>query len=204
MCVGICQQTTFTGGDAIMFRVTRMCAMVMLLLCTAERALAQGDAERDTRQTSIGLLVGYGVELSDNLMDPFGLTLGVRGGHTFDAGIYVGGQFNYFFGESVDFGTVEATVRALTLAVEGGYDIVAAPLVLRPSVAVGAAFFSGSGSSGGVEGSDSFTRFYVGPGVSLLYPLDDWFVGVDARVLVVPDDETRTAFTAQATGGMRF
>lgn len=171
------------------------------MLCTAQHALAQDASDvDDDGGSSVGLLLGYGTQLSDSYLDPFGFGIGVRGGHTFDEPeLYLGVHVNYFFGETTDLGLADVTVSTLTLGVEGGYDLYLTPLVLRPSVVVGAAL---SLTSGGVEGSS--TDLYVAPGATLLYPIDAWFVGLDARVLVIPSDDTRTAFTAMATGGMHF
>ncbi len=145
--------------------------------------------------------------LGDGFKDGVGLGLGVRGGYTLPMNVYLGGTFMYHFGksESTPFGDV--STHLYYFGVEGGYDIYAAPVLIRPYLGLGAATAVASVPGGTFEGitvdgtSNSDTKFGVWPGVTALYPINNFFVGADARFLIVSDFNTFSLF---ATGGMQF
>lgn len=150
---------------------------------------------------SVGGLVGYGFKDGTN----FGL--GVRGGYTLPMNVYLGGTFVYHLGksESTAFGDVKSNVYYF--GAEGGYDIAAGPVVIRPYLGLGAATAKATipgFNLGGVavpETSNSETRFGLWPGATVLYPIGSAFVGADARYLIVEDFN---AFSLFATGGVQF
>ena len=133
-----------------------------------------------------------------------GVGLGARGGYTLPMNVYLGGTFVYHLGKSEG----DATANIYYLGVEGGYDIAAGPVIVRPYLGLGPAIVHVSlptvcigAGFGCVGGSASDTRFGFWPGVTVLYPIDNFFVGGDARFLVVSDS---SAFSLFATGGMTF
>lgn len=144
---------------------------------------------------SVGGLLGYGFE------DGLKLGLGVRGGYTLPMNVYLGGTFVYHLGESESAGGVEASANLYYFGAEGGYDIPAGPVVVRPYLGLGAATVSVKIEGGPFDVSDSETRFAVWPGATLIYPIGSAFVGADARFLIVEDSNALGLF---ATGGLQF
>jgi hypothetical protein len=120
--------------------------------------------------------------------------VGARGGYTIDPGAYVGGLFDYWFGESEETtvpggGTISAKSSAWNMIAEGGYDLGVTPeIVIRP--------FGGLGIIHGdaevctpagcidASGSDFIGEF----GGQALFWLDDGFhVGAELRVMFSED-----------------
>jgi hypothetical protein len=132
-----------------------------------------------------------------------GFGIGARGGYTMDQHVYIGGTLLYHFGQD--------DVSAFLIGAEGGYDFIAGPVVIRPYLRLGVSIVSvnvpsvplpGGGTAGG--GSASSTNVALWPGCTVLYPIpgnERWFVGGDARVLVINDFNTFALF---ALGGLRF
>lgn len=172
-------------------------AAVMLL----GAAPAHAEPAATAGHGSVGGLVGYGFKDGTN----FGL--GVRGGYTLPMNLYLGGTFVYHLGksESTPLGDVKANVYYLGF--EGGYDIGAGPVVIRPYLGLGPAMAKASipaTNLGGLtipEQSSTETRFGLWPGASVLYPVGSAFLGADARYLIVEDFN---AFSLFATGGVQF
>ncbi|MGD8863584.1 MAG: hypothetical protein PVI30_26455 [Myxococcales bacterium] len=148
---------------------------------------------------SAGLLLGYGISLEDggNL---WGLGFGVRGGYNIDE-IFIGARFVYYLGED--------PVNLWELGIEGGYDLaVGDNLTVRPGLGLGLAnvtvdipTIAGFGG-----GSASETYFYIAPGASLLYDINEkFFIGGEGRFqLVLSDPDSVKAITLLVNGGMRF
>jgi len=165
-------------------------------------APAHAEAAPTAGHGSVGALLGYGFKDGTNL------GLGVRGGYTLPMNVYLGGTFVYHLGksESTPFGDVKSNV--FYYGFEGGYDIAAGPVVVRPYLGLGAATAKTSSPAFDLGAGQSFpatsaseTRFGLWPGASVLYPLGSAFVGADARYLIVED---YNAFSLFATGGVQF
>lgn len=146
-------------------------------------------------RVTIGGGIRYGTE---NLN--FGL--GARGGYTLYQSIYIGGMFDYWFGESKEVGafgvTSEAHVHAWNLLGVGGYDFGITPtIVIRPyggfgilhafgSVCTNAPFVNGNtcldqsdDNAAGVLGGEAlfqFNGFHIGGDMHLLIADDTAFV----------------------------
>jgi opacity protein-like surface antigen len=162
----------------------------------SEMAPAGGDADKPI---SVGLLLGYGISLEDG-GNPWGVGFGLRGGYNIDA-IYLGVRFVYYLGDSEGSGPAEITVNVWELGVEGGYDVDAGGVIIRPGLGLGIANVSLDSSFG----SASESEFFIAPGVSLLFDVtDSIFIGADARFKVVLSDPTGKAITLLANAGMRF
>jgi hypothetical protein len=143
---------------------------------------------------SVAGLLGYGFK------DGVNLGLGVRGGYTLPMNLYLGGTFVYHLGKSEN----DVSSNLYYFGVEGGYDIGAGPVVIRPYLGLGAA--TAMASIPAIPGftektTASETRFALWPGATVLYPIGSAFIGADARFLIV--DEFN-AFSLFATGGVHF
>ncbi len=165
-------------------------------------APAHADESPTAGHGSVAGLLGYGFK------DGVDLGLGVRGGYTLPMNLYLGGTFVYHLGKSYDTGFGSAKTNLYYFGVEGGYDVPAGPVVVRPYLGLGAATakatipaitFPGVGST--PESSASSTKFGVWPGATVLYPVGPAFIGADARFLIVSDFN---AFSLFATGGVQF
>ena len=158
---------------------------------------------------SLGILLGYGIDFDKGNSNPYGVGLGLRGGYTLNMGLYVGGQFIYFIGDSEEAGGMKASINVMTLGVEVGYDLKVAPVLIRPSLGLGLAFASAS-VSGSVSGfsvgdqSNTETYFYVAPGASVIYPINMFFVGADLRLIFMTSDPLSKALTIMLTGGINL
>lgn len=159
---------------------------------------------------SVALLLGYGFKTDRQTAglgaDPYGFMAGVRGGYTFDFALYAGVYFNYYLGSSETGGSGrineesrETTASYMQFGAEVGYDANLGPVLFRPSLEIGMAIsFS---DADGVTRSLSDLMF--GPGVTVVYPIDDFFIGGDLRGSLVTGDGV-SGVTVAATGGMRF
>jgi len=162
---------------------------------------AHAEAAPTAGHVSVGGLVGYGFKDGTN----FGL--GVRGGYTLPMNVYLGGTFVYHLGKSQSTAVGDVSSNIYYFGFEGGYDIAAGPVVVRPYLGLGAATAVASIPAfdfGGVTmpaSSATDTRFGLWPGASVLYPLGSAFIGADARYLIVED---YNAFSVFATGGVQF
>lgn len=159
---------------------------------------------------SIALLLGYGFKTDrrtgDLGADPYGFMAGLRGGYTFDFMLYAGLYFNYYFGSSQSGGgerTVSTnsttTASYMQFGAEVGYDVVAGPVLFRPSLEIGMAL----GLTDETGTTTTVNDMMLGPGFTLLYPIDEFFIGGDLRGAIVLGDGA-SGVTAAATGGMRF
>jgi hypothetical protein len=162
---------------------------------------ARADESPTAGKGSVGALFGYGFK------DGLNLGLGVRGGYTLPANVYLGGTFVYHLGKSQNDGFGDVSVKVYYFGFEGGYDFVAGPVVIRPYLGLGAATAKASTPSISAFGitapgvDTSTTKFAAWPGATLLYPMGSAFIGADARFLVVSDFN---AFSLFATGGVQF
>ena len=124
----------------------------------------------------VGGLVGFGTHTGA------GFALGVEGGYTLPMHLYIGGDFNYYFGS---LGVSEYLIQA-----QVGYDlgvIKAAPILIRPYVGVGYLGLNVPGCTAAcdVAGVPS-GGFVFSPGVLGAYFFNPhWYAGVDLRVDII-------------------
>jgi len=166
---------------------------------------AEETGDGSAKPISVGLLLGYGISLEDG-PNAWGLGFGVRGGYNIDA-IYLGARFIYYLGDSEDAPATmftpatEASINIWELGIEGGYDVAAGPLTIRPGLGLGIA----SVSFDFLGASASETEFFIAPGVSFLYDVtDSVFVGLDVRLQLILAEETIKGLPLFANVGMRF
>jgi hypothetical protein len=175
----------------------------------ARAAQLASKVDGDGRHISVGLVVGWGF-LTDRRpgalgADPYGLGLGVRGGYSFDSGLYLGAFYSYYLGSSqtgVVGGTRivnPATANYMLFGLEVGYDWWAGPVVVRPSLQLGV----GLGITDYEITQSPLGSFLFGPGITVYKPFDGFFVGGDARASIVSGDGV-SAFLLNLNGGMRF
>jgi hypothetical protein len=89
--------------------------------------------------------VGAGLRFGS---DDVNLGLGARGGYTIREQVYIGGLFDYWFGESEEYGfgptRAEASFSAWDLLAVGGYDFGVSPVVvIRPFGGLGIVSYHG-------------------------------------------------------------
>lgn len=133
---------------------------------------------------SIQLGVGfrYGFELEPGELNPWGTGLGLDGGITLPNAVYVGGNFEYFFGESLQVSDIEYSGNLWQLTAEGGYDIGLGPiLVLRPKVGVGVAGVSSETCDASLCTDDSSTDFVLAPGGTFILMPPGFSLSLDVR-----------------------
>jgi hypothetical protein len=176
----------------------RICGLAALMMTVTASAFAQDtDAPDEDRRASVAVLLGFGVDLTSDDLNPFGFGFGATGGYTFDSGVYLGGQFLYFVGDSEETVGGEVSENIVTLGMEAGYTLRFDPVIVRPTMQMGVAFINN-------EPSDvDFSSVYFAPGATVIYPIKQFFVGGDARLWLVTGD-TRTALSLLATGGITF
>ncbi len=183
--------------------MTMMSKLVFAYLATLLAVLpAHAQSAPTAGHGSVGALFGYGFKGGVRL------GMGMRAGSTLPANIYLGGTFVYHLGksESTTLGNVSANVHYF--GIEGGYDIAAVPVVIRPYLGLGDATakltMPRTCVAGVCEGgSESSSNFAVWPGSTLLYPMRSAFIGADARFLIVSGYNYNT-FCLFATGGLQF
>jgi hypothetical protein len=169
----------------------------------------QPEVVGDGKHISIAAVVGWGFltdRKADRLgADPYRLELGVRGGYSFDSQLYLGAFYSYYIGEtrsgkSAQTGLMTtASAYYMQFGAEVGYDWWVGPVVVRPSMQVGAALgFTTKLNSPSPIGSVMF-----GPGITIFKPIGTFFLGGDMRAVIVPGDGS-SAFAVAVNGGLRF
>jgi hypothetical protein len=163
----------------------------------AEEAGGSGVA----KPISVGLLLGYGISLEDG-GNAWGLGFGLRGGYNIDA-IYLGARFIYYLGDSEDIPAtaftpaMETSVNIWELGIEGGYDVDAGGITIRPGLGVGIA--SVSVDAGGLSASETYLMLAPGVGIHSI------FLGLDVRFqLIFGDPDVVKGLPIFANVGMRF
>jgi len=186
----------------------------------AEQETPRPEVERPTKKAlpggekraQVGLLLGWGFKTDRRTAglgsDPYKLGIGLRGGYTLDFQLYLGGYFVYYIGGSseggnavVAVGTRDSNSNYMMLGAEVGYDVWIGPAMLRPSLGLGMAIGITDATIDGQ--TTSVSDFALHPGMSLLFPIDDWFVGGDVRANIVTGDGV-SGLTLFANGGLRF
>lgn len=154
---------------------------------------------------SVHAQYGIGLNAGEGQPTGYGLGVGGRAGFTFGFGLYTGALVDYYLGETVGEGPLEASNNVFNVAAETGFDfsLPVLPLTVRPRIGLGLLVQSldvGIASTSG----DSFV---VMPGVSVLYDLGPFLhAGLEGTV-VVPTESLETnekALTVGLSFGARF
>lgn len=158
-------------------------------------AQVRSDGLATANKLSLGASIGYAFRVTDegDLEDdanPYGLGLGLRAGYTLNGGLYLGGLFNYFLGESFDNALASGRANQMNLAGDVGYDIrIGGNAVLRPVLGVGATVALGEVCVlDRCENSESDLLLLLAPGVNLVVAIGELYVGGEARYYYMPDD----------------
>ena len=165
-----------------------------------------------TGKPSAGLRLQYGIDLEDHDTDLnfYGLGFGARGGYTLDFGLYVGGQFEYFFGGSEEAAGIEISASVWQLQAEAGYDIGLGPtFALRPQLGLGLAGISAEVCiddmmGGQACGDDSETDFALSPGALAMYDVGPVFLTGELRFNMIMAEESANALFIGVGAGMPF
>lgn len=145
------------------------CALGATAFLAAAPAFAD-PATANSIQLGFGFRYGFNLNSGTN---PFGLGLGVDGGYTLPNAVYLGGNFDYFFGERAsDSGLV-------MVMAEGGYDLgLGENFVIRPKAGLGFASVDSNG------------RFAIAPGTKLMLFTSAVSLSIDVRYALIFDDPT--------------
>jgi opacity protein-like surface antigen len=155
----------------------------------------------------IGLGFRYGALLSDGEPNPWGTGLGLSVGYTLPVAIYVGGNFEYFFGASSDdVPGLKVSSNIWQLSAEGGYDIgLGENFVIRPKIGLGIANakskIEGCGITdycSGDSASSSDTKPLVAPGATFMLFTRHVSLSFDARYAIVLADPSAKALIFSA------
>jgi hypothetical protein len=161
-------------------------------------------ASQSNAGPSIAALLGYGV-VTDHGANLLGPGLGLRAGYTCACGLYAGGLATLHLGTH-DPGEPNAHHDAQAFRAELGYQLDLRVLELRPTLRIGAAWVT---TPSDVDGH--FLSPDLGVGVTLLVPIGDAFIGVDAdaRALTRTVDNgdnrySNATLASYLTAGLRF
>lgn len=155
----------------------------------------------DGRRIEIALAPAFGFSTGkadwNTTLDPYFLGLGIRGGYELDMKVFIGAGFVYHLGESgtltkntpgaMTAGVVDAHQNYMLAFAEVGYDIWADDLIIRPSMWLGMGFAIVDPylTTGGVK---TVSDFMFAPGLNLNYVMDGFYIGGDARYVIVTAD----------------
>jgi hypothetical protein len=136
----------------------------------------------------------YGVDMEDAGVDPWKTGLGLNVGYTTYSGLYFGGVFDYFFGETVDVLGTEVSANVWQAGGELGYDVMlGSAVMLRPKLGAGVSSFNVECSQC-EPSSESESYFGVAPGATAQFYAGRVILALDARYqLVFADPDTLKA-----------
>jgi hypothetical protein len=175
--------------------------------------LLAGSAAADPAWTlgkpQVSAQLNYGIATGDipGDINPYGIGLGVKGGYTLDASIYIGGAFDYYFGGSEETAGSEFDYNVWALQGEVGYDLGLMPEgVLRPKLGLGISSIGGELCLGDLCESERESELSIAPGVQFLYSLDSLYLTADARYNIVfaDGDAEANGFILGAGAGISF
>jgi len=162
--------------------------LALCVLCLAQPAAA-GETEGEYQGIAD---IGYTVAFPSGSLtrNPYGFHTGGRLGYTFSGlPIYVGGQFEYFFGEHLGSNPTGNPSNYIAGGVEGGFDITFNEwVVLRTTAGIGLGAQQGDLGPGNVVNNKTNLGVYISPGVTVLVPLSILLVGADVRGFIAPNN----------------
>jgi hypothetical protein len=143
----------------------------------------------------LGLGFRYGLEMNDGDFNPWGPGLGVQAGYTLPNAVYVGGLFEYFFGDKQETLGIKVTGNIWQVMGEGGYDIgLGDTFVIRPKLGVGLANSSAEICGTGAPcQSSSSSDLAIAPGATFMLFVPHFKLSADVRYDLVFSDETQKA-----------
>ena len=197
------------------------------LVVTTALVGLEGAASAEPRQGdtygTIGAQLNYGISTGDSEsvngvsidVNPFGFGLGARGGVTLGPGVYIGADFDYFFGEEQSVNVLgivggSGRVNVYHLLAEVGYDAwIYREGVLRPKLGLGIGFEHGSGSGGAlgfnVSTSDTTNGFDLAPALQFLHFFGAGFITAQIGYeTMIVDGPNPSAIILSLGGGAGF
>jgi hypothetical protein len=176
---------------------------VVAALCSQTLRAEAADPPATANVLQFGAGFRYGVELEDGDFNPWGTGLGLAMGYTMPAAVYVGANFDYFFGDTQEFDEGEQSGNIWQLMAEGGYDVgLGKVVVLRPKLGVGLASVKGELCIPADECTeDSSTHFAMAPGAAFLLLTENFSLGLDVRYDMIFADQTLNALIFSAGVG---
>jgi len=146
----------------------------------------------------------YGLEMNDGDLNPWGSGIGLQGGYTLPIiPVYLGGNFEYFFGGKAQVLTAEVEGHLWQATVEGGYDLGLGPIfVIRPKVGFGVASVSTKSCFQGICGENTDTKPVLAPGATFILMTGKVTLSLDARYDLIFADQTAKALIL--TAGIGF
>lgn len=153
---------------------------------------------RTAGSLNLGAGFRYGVAIDDPLVDPWKSGLGLNVGYTTSTALYVGGVFDYFFGETQRVLGTEVSANVWQIAAEVGYDVqFGEGFLLRPKLGAGVSTLNVECEACTTEGSETY--FGAGPGVTAMFFFGRVTLSIDGRYQIVfAEPETENALILSA------
>lgn len=138
--------------------------------------------------------------------NPYGLGFGADLGRTLGKGMYVGLEFNYFFGTTQQESGVDSNTNVVQYGVEFGYDAgVSSDVVMRPKLGFGVATVSTEEDGGDYVGGASKTGLFMPVGLALLCSAGNGgFIGGDFRYGISLEDADLNGLLISIGAGVAF
>ena len=176
------------------------CGVAMLTLAASLFAAPAAAAPATANSIQIGAGFRYGFEQEPGDLNMWGTGLGLDAGITLPNAVYVGGNFEYFFGETLEENDIEVSGHLWQLTAESGYDIGLGPIfVLRPKLGVGIAGVSAETCDlAGVCVDGSSTDFVLAPGATFIVMPPGFSLSLDIRYDMIFADPKLDAIIVSA------
>lgn len=176
----------------VRFKTSTVAAFVIAAATVLSVSPTQAQEAFTRGKVSASVIAGFGAATQgDSDRNPYASTLGASAGYSLGFGLYLGAMADYFVGDSEYVFGSGAQVTKLTydwshMAAEVGFDLPAAKLVVRPSLAVGAAIY---GACFG-DACESDTFLLLSPAVVVHAPLGEHsFFSFTLRYMHVPESD---------------
>ncbi len=154
---------------------------------------AFADPPATANSVQLGVGFRYGIDFEEGDFNPWGSGIGVEAGYTLPNAVYLGGNFDYFFGDSIDVAGTTLEGNIWQLMAEGGYDLGLGPnVVVRPKAGLGVAgLHSKRCPPTGACSDDSETDFAIAPGATFMLLTKNFSLSLDLRYdMILADPET--------------
>lgn len=157
-----------------------------------------------TSKTQVGVALGYGIytgESADDSFNAYGVGFGVRGGYTLSPGVYLGGVFDYYLGDSGNIAEVETSANIYQFEAEVGYDLgLGSKVALRPKIGIGYGILASEVKSSAFTASNTSSAFAFTPGVQVLFDLKPVFLSADIRYNILSSKPEGATESSSASG----
>jgi hypothetical protein len=182
----------------------RWAASVLATTAVLVATPAMADPPATANVIQLGIGFRYGFEMEEGDFNPFGPGIGVSAGYTLPNAVYLGGNFDYFFGETVEEPGLELSANVWQLMAEGGYDVgLGDTFVIRPKLGAGMASFNGEAcldlGTGETCEDTSETNFAIAPGATFMYIGSSFSISLDLRYdIIFAEEESLNALLFSA------